>query len=224
MPRSLHIFIPLLTTCAFLAPPTSHCEPVTSPKTATLTETFELTRALEPMSRGQLQASVDLEISHTDPLEFTFTVKNEDTRKIEFPVGPGNIRISFRNAVNTPLQTPPIDPPMDLPKGAPDPNEKKIEFYEIRQTGKPGKHFRKRTILLEPGEKTKILVRMGPDIMKAIDALLSMQDREAINFKLGVNVLFSIRSIEDREFFRRFATDKTMFFPYQIHRKEKAQE
>lgn len=186
-------------------------------------ETFTLSRPLEPLASGGLLATVEFEISQTtDPLEFIFNVKNENSSLIVFPIDIGNISIGFRNAVNLPIPTPPMDKPMHLPVGAPDPYQKRIEFYEIKKDGKLGKRFLEHTFSLKPGESAKLLVRMGPEVMNPINAILNMADRDATEFKMGVNVLFSIRPADDRKFFGRFGTGKTMFFPYQIPKEKMA--
>lgn len=182
-----------------------------------MTETFPLSRQLEPGGRGGLLATVDLQIlTTTDPLEFLFTVKNENAGRIVFPVNIGNLNLSFRNAVNIPIPTPPIDTPMDLPRDAPDPNHKRIEFYEIKRDGEMGARFLEQVFSLEEGESAKFLVRMGPEVMNPINALIKMGDRDATQFKMGVSALFSVRHVDDREFFKVFTTGKTMFFPYRI--------
>ncbi len=226
-PTSIPLLFVLSVVCALLTTRATACEPQNSTQTTrepvkTMTETFTLSRRLEPVASGGLLATVELEITQTtDPLEFIFTVKNENSGLIVFPIDVGNISLGFTNAVNIPIPTPSMDRPMDLPRDAPDPNQKRIEFYAIEKDGKRGSRFLEHTFSLKPGESAKILVRMGPEVMNPINAILPMGDRDATEFKMGVKALISIRPADDREFFGRFRTEKTMFFPYQIPKETK---
>jgi len=185
--------------------------------TKTMTETFQLSSDLTPWASGGLLAQVKLEVTHTaDPLEFILYISNENKSKITFPLDPGSIRLKFRNAVNAPIPTPPIELPMDMPSDALDPNSRRVEYYIVNEDGSKGKRFREQTVSLAPNQSIKVAIKMGPEVMKQLNAIVKMQSAPSSEVKLGVWALVSILQVGNKDFYGRFRTEEALFFPYQL--------